>query len=91
MAKRSNKGGRPKRADETGGTTMIRVNADLAEMIAWVARLENTTAAQLVDPLVRAPVTAKYAKHTAAIEKIKKAEENVRKIEDAARQGYGEQ
>ncbi len=90
MAKNSNKGGRPRRADEAGGTTMIRVNADLAEMIAWVARLENTTAAQLVDPLVRTPVAAKYTKHSAAIEKIKKAEENVRKIEDAARQGYGE-
>ena len=90
MAGRRKKSARPKRADETGGTTMIRVNADLAEMIAWVARLENTTAAQLVDPLVRAPVSAKYARHTVAIEKIKKAEENVRKAEDAARQGYGE-
>lgn len=70
-----------KRPDEKT-THQIRVNADLGEMIAWIARVEDMTTAQLLDPMVRAQIQARYKKHEAVIEKLKAAEDALREAEE---------
>ncbi len=79
------KGGRPKKHEE-GGTKMIRVFADVADMASWVGRVEDTPVAQLLDPMVRASLVAKYEAYRPEIERIKRAEEAVEKAEQHARE-----
>jgi hypothetical protein len=78
--------GKRRQSRDEKSTHQIRVNADLGEMIAWVARVEDTTTAQLLDPMLRAQVLARYAKHAAVIEKLKTAERALREVEEEARQ-----
>lgn len=63
------------------GTHQIRVNPDLGEMISWIIRIEGGTTAVLLDPMLRAQVTARYKKYEAEIKKLKDAEEKMRKVE----------
>jgi hypothetical protein len=63
----------------------IRVNADLGEMIAWIVRVEETTTAQLLDPMLRAQIVARYKKIEAAVEEIKAAEQALAKVEEEAK------
>lgn len=67
-------------------THQIRVFADIGEMVAWVARIEQTTTAQLLDPLIRASITARYAKHEELIKEMQEAEKALRAAEEKARQ-----
>lgn len=79
------KGGRPKK-DQEGGTKMVRVFADVADMASWVGRVEDVPVAQLLDPMIRASLVAKYEAYRPEIERIKKAEEAVERAEQHARE-----
>lgn len=80
------KTGRPTTGEGDRGTRQVRVMEDIAEMCGWIVRVEGGTTAQLLDPMVRAEIEARYERHRAAIEKIRAAEEELRKVEDAIRQ-----
>jgi len=72
------KRGRPPKPDAEG-TRMLRVNNDLADMIAWIVRVAKKkdpsyTAAQLVDPLLRPQILVKYKLIESDVERIKRAE-----------------
>src|SRR5687767_8270779 len=66
------KRGRPKLDD--GETRMVRAYADIADMIGWLVRLEGGTVAGLLDPLIRAPILARYARIQHLVKQIKDAE-----------------
>ncbi len=81
------KGGRPKRTQESGpATKQVRLNDDLAEMIAWICRINDVSSAQLVDPMLRPQITARYAALKHHVEAIKDAEEKARQAELAAKE-----
>jgi hypothetical protein len=80
------KTGRPLSSEGERGTKQVRIMEDLAEMCSWIVRVEGGTTAQLLDPMVRAEVEARYERHKAAIEKIRAAEDELRRVEDAIRQ-----
>lgn len=70
--------GRPAKP-ESEGTRMVRLQTDLADMIGWIVRITKKTdsgftAAELVDPLLRPQILARYKLIEADVEKIKKAE-----------------
>ena len=64
--------------EQSDFTRLVRVNADLADMIAWIVRIQGGTAAQLLDPLLRPFVHAKF-------EQIKPMVEQIAKIEQLAK------
>jgi hypothetical protein len=68
------RGGRPKKADGEMGTKHIRAMNDVAEMIGWIHRFEGIAVAQIVDPMLRGPVTARYKRYEEQVEAIKLAE-----------------
>ena len=71
--------------DEPGGETRhVRVFDDLAEMIAWICRVENTTTAKLLDPIIRGSVVARYAQIEDVVAALKRAEQKAR---EAGRKG----
>jgi hypothetical protein len=81
------KGGRPKLApngDRSTGTKMVRINADLVNMLSWIARLESISTAQLIDPLIRGPVEARFKLIEKEVAEIKLQEEKVHRLEAAA-------
>lgn len=60
---------------------MVRVKDDLADMIGWIVRIAkkkdpNYTASQLVDPLLRPQIKARYKLIESDVEKIKKSEDS---------------
>lgn len=63
----------------------VRVNADLGEMIAWIARVEEVSTSQLLDPMLRPQILARYERVRPSVEKMKAAEAALRKAEDEAR------
>jgi hypothetical protein len=70
--------GRPKKPDEEG-TRSVKLNADLVEMIKWIVHITKRdrpgySAAQLVDPLLRPQIMARYKVIEQDVEKIKRAE-----------------
>jgi hypothetical protein len=66
--------GRPAAFDV--GSKAIRLPEDLAGMILWLASIEDVTAAQIIDPLVRPVVVRRYTEKYAAIRAIKKAKDD---------------
>lgn len=79
------KGGRPKKGDE-GGTRQIRVAEDLANMIAWIARIKGIHVAQLIDPMLRPDVLAQYGEIERDVGKIQEAERLAMQAEQDAKQ-----
>ena len=73
------------REESDRGTRQVRVFEDVGEMISWIIRIEGGTTASLLDPMIRAEITARYLKHEDAIDKIKAAENALKKIENDAR------
>lgn len=58
---------------------LVKLGADLVEMIGWIVRVTKRerpgyTAADLVDPLLRPQVVARYKLIEDEVKKIKKAE-----------------
>lgn len=78
----------PDKAREKKGTTHVRLFTDLAEMIGWIVRVEKKTgkdgAAQLLDPMIRAQVTARYNKYLPHIQKLKQMQAQLKKAEEEA-------
>lgn len=68
------RGGRPKKGTEAGATATVRVFADLAEMIGWIVRLEGTPSSNLIDPLIRPQITARFETLRKDIDAIKRIE-----------------
>jgi hypothetical protein len=75
-----------KQDDGEAGTRQVRVMEDLGEMISWIIRVEGGKTANLLDPMIRAQITARYQKHKEVIEKIRAAEDNLNRIEEEAKQ-----
>lgn len=65
-------GGR--RPESEPGSKLVRVHADLAEMVSWITRLEGMSASSLLDPLLRPQITAKFESLRKDVEAIKKLE-----------------
>jgi hypothetical protein len=78
------KQGRPPTGDGERGTKQVRLMEDLAEKCAYIVKVEGGTTAQLLDPMIRDEVEARYERHRPAIEKIKAAEEELRKVVEEA-------
>lgn len=59
-------------------TKQVRLKADLADMLGWIAKLTEKdtgrkySTARWLDPLVRAAIEAEYEPFRARVEKIKK-------------------
>lgn len=74
------KRGRPPKEDGSGdaGTRMVRLYNDVADMIGWIVELEGGTAAQLLDPLIRGPIIARFERIKPQVQKIKKARDEAK-------------
>jgi hypothetical protein len=68
--------------DDERGTRQVRVYEDIGDMISWIIRVEGGTTASLLDPLVRAEVTERFLRHKEKIERLKQAEDALRKVEE---------
>lgn len=77
--------GRPPKDEGEKGSRQVRVMDDVGEMISWIIRVEGGTTATLLDPMIRAQVTARYKKHEVVIQKIKEAQETLDKVEREAK------
>jgi hypothetical protein len=58
---------------------MVRLHGDLADMIGWIVRIAkkkdaNYTAAQLIDPLLRPQIEARFKLIEKDVESIKRSE-----------------
>lgn len=69
--------GRPKNGQQSK-TGMVRVRADVEEMIRWICRIENVTSSDLIDPLVRQRITEQFEKYRPIIDQIKMAEKQAK-------------
>jgi len=55
-------------------TSPVRIPADLAEMLGWLAKLsEDETVAEIIDQLVRPAVEARFAQIKPNVDRIKAA------------------
>lgn len=88
MAK--NAGGRPPKSEGEQGTRQVRVNEDIADMVAWINRIKGGTTAKYFDPLVRSQVEADYEEIEPEVRAIQKAERAAREAEAAAKKKHGE-
>lgn len=57
---------------------MVRVRADLEEMIRWITRIQGKSSSEILDPLIRKDVTERYTKILPLIQQIQAAEEEAR-------------
>lgn len=76
--------------DAEKGTHQIRVHADLGEMISWIIRVEGGKTAQLLDPMLRAQIVARYEKYRDEIELLRKADLAVREAEEKVKARIGQ-
>lgn len=68
------KGGRPPGGGKIK-TTQVRVNSDLADMIAaLVAVTPDTSAAQFLDPILRPEIERRYLRYQEELEEVRQAE-----------------
>lgn len=76
--------GRPPKEDGSGDgkARMVRLQNDIADMISWIVKLEGGTAAQLLDPLIRGPIKARYKRIEPQVKKIKQAQEEAKPKEE---------
>lgn len=71
--------GRPPKPEED--KKLVKLNADLVEMITWIVRIKKRdtpgyTAADLVEPLLKPQIVARYKLIEDDVKRIKKAEES---------------
>lgn len=52
---------------------MVRVADDIADMLSWLSDIEGTNIADILDPLVRPQVTARFERIRPTVEAIKAA------------------
>lgn len=67
------RGGRPDPETSRGGTKSLRVYEDLFEMAYWITEVTGEKSAELLDPMLRKPITEKYDQFRAAIDALKAA------------------
>jgi|GEM_PF-6363025 len=77
---------KPVRDENEEATRQVRVFEDIGDMVSWIVRVEGCKTANLLDPMIRAEVTARYLKHKDVIDKIRAAEEALAKVESDAKQ-----
>lgn len=77
---------KPVRDENEDATRQVRVFEDIGDMVSWIVRVEGCKTANLLDPMIRAEVTARYLKHKDVIDKIRAAEEALAKVESDAKQ-----
>jgi hypothetical protein len=74
------KGGRPTKIEGDRSTKLVRLPADLAEMLAWINRISGISSADFIDPLIRPQVELEYRRIQPARDAVKKAEEESAKF-----------
>ena len=65
--------------EPTGGTKMVRVNADVAEWLGAIYDVTGEPSAQVLDPMIRADLFARFKQIEPAWLEIKKARDRHRK------------
>lgn len=80
-------GGRPTREEGDGGTEMVRINRDLARMIALIVRYDKLrggkmTSAKLCDPLLRPGIAGRYETIREPLERLEKLEAEIAGLPD---------
>lgn len=78
-------GKKPRRNESDQGTKHVRLFEDIVDMVGWIVRVEGGSSAQLLDPMIRAQVTAKYRRHEDVINRMRAAEQELRRLEEEAR------
>lgn len=73
-------------SDEDASTKPVRVSGDLGTMIAWIAEIEGISTQQLLDGLLRAPITARFARIRQIVTEVEKYR-NETKSELASEEG----
>lgn len=76
------KPGRPKKGEGESDTRLIRVFPDIAEMIAWIAEMQDIKTANLVDPILRPAILMRYEQIRPEIEAMKKLKESAARKRD---------
>ena len=71
--------GRPTKEEGSAETRMIRIHGDLAEMIGWIVELQGLKTANLLDPLLRPAILARYKQIEPEVLAIKKLRDAARK------------
>jgi hypothetical protein len=68
--------GRPKKNEaDRKRTGTIRVSMDIAKMIGWICQIRNSDVSDLVDPILRGPITMKYMELLPALQIIKRTQD----------------
>jgi hypothetical protein len=85
------RGGRPKKSDGEQPTRHVRVFEDLADMIGWIYHFESqeekTSVAQILDPMLRAQVAARFAPYAEKVKKILAAEQEAPQLPASGKKG----
>lgn len=61
-------------------TRHVRIAGDLADMLGWIIRVEGGTAADELDPLIRAAVVQRYAAIKPAVERLLKTKRRKERV-----------
>lgn len=72
--------GRPRKEEPPQETRQVRVFTDIAEMLSWIVRIEGGSTANLLDPLIRGPILARFKTHEDVVTKIRAAEDEARRL-----------
>jgi hypothetical protein len=72
--------GRPRKGEGEQETKHTRVFMDVAEWIGWIVRIEGGSSAQLLDPLIRSPIGARYKRIEHLVEQVKQAEAEAERL-----------
>jgi hypothetical protein len=71
--------------EEESGSSSVRLASDLARMVKWICEIEKLRAHELLDPLVRPQITARFERireKAEEIERIKlRAQAEIEKIQ----------
>ena len=61
-----------RKTKDSASNQTIRVGSELAHMISWICEVEGTNASELVVPLIKAAVTARFEKMKKEVQEIEK-------------------
>lgn len=85
-----NAGGRPPKSEGDQGTRQVRLNEDLADMLAWIIRIKGGTTAKYLDPLTREHIEGDFDEIEPEVKAIQKAERLAKDAEEAAKRKHSE-
>lgn len=78
------------KSESSEETQQVRVFPDLGEMISLIVRIEGVKTANLLDPMIRPQVTARYNRLRPAVEKILAAEKELERVEQEAKRSVAQ-